>query len=268
MFRMDSSIALSKNRRQYFNGLAGFLGVRDGQRKDYPGVKAYAHYLFNLDLMGFEPRDFPLTDFLAEQKRCSMPTAHEWWDNCLVRGAVLPDNEMGDLKMATDHDWEVERDLLHLKYQNWCRDNNIRSKRSDIPNRFYKSLNQITGSTPVRTDRVTKRQYVTLPRLSEARQHMRRHYPGFVYDVHTEPPAEAIARLSAEIARLTARKEELERMPVDLVNQSIMPMLVDDISAAPVIPDGLFTPAPQVAHPNGYPPASPPASPPRLDVWS
>ncbi len=57
---------------------------------DAGGRESLLHYLMNVDLKGYEVRDFPRTEALREQKLLSLSPEEEWWFRKLTEGSLLP----------------------------------------------------------------------------------------------------------------------------------------------------------------------------------
>jgi hypothetical protein len=57
--------------------------------KENGGKEALLHYLLNMDLKGFNPRNAPTTDGLHQQMGQSLESAEAFWHECLMMG-VLP----------------------------------------------------------------------------------------------------------------------------------------------------------------------------------
>lgn len=86
------------------------------------GEESLLHMLMNRDLEGFEPRVFPVTQALRDQKVLSYTTEEEWWYGKLVNG-----------RLATEHEgWsgEVPVEQLNADYVNYTRAFNITRRGS------------------------------------------------------------------------------------------------------------------------------------------
>lgn len=70
---------------EYFKDLVFYLGYdHDLTGNDTEvGVKAFADFLYNVDLSDWDPRKIPLTQALINQKLSSLPPIHQWYLNPL-----------------------------------------------------------------------------------------------------------------------------------------------------------------------------------------
>ncbi|MBU0706654.1 hypothetical protein KJ807_05580 [Patescibacteria group bacterium] len=204
---MDSSVASASDKRQYFNGLAAFLGVDT----DYAGVKAYAHRLFNIDLTDFEPRDFPITDFLAEQKRCSMPVTHAWWDECLENACLVSTSyDTNKTAIPSDKSTEVDCNDLYDQFRAWAEHNRQRHGPR-TKNLFFKDLNSVL---PLIVRRTHNQRMYTIPPLGECRRRLTMKYPGCGYE-KAETLDDSIQNAQLLLQQAQQRLDVLNRQKAD-----------------------------------------------------
>jgi hypothetical protein len=82
------------------------------------GLAAMLHDLLNYDLSGFDVRQVPQTEALADQKRHSLESLHAWWLAVLHRGFVYRSRH--GAPMFTHWDDFVTTELLYRSYLQWC----------------------------------------------------------------------------------------------------------------------------------------------------
>jgi hypothetical protein len=214
MFSMDSSIVRASNKRSYFNGLAEFLGIND---KTYRGLKAYAHYLFNLDVSQFEAKDFPVSEFMALQKRCSMPAPHAWWDECLQRGYIpARDVQILDpaivecnVPLSAVSATELYPETLYECYMSWCVKNQLRKRGRQSMALFYKDLKNVAKVSRMRNG--SGRELTRLPKLCECRHIMGSFYSGCKYDENsTWSIKDELEANREELRKLGQRRRQLQ----------------------------------------------------------
>jgi len=101
--------------RQYFKAL--------NEQMQNGGLAAMIHDLLHRDISGFEVRDIPQTEALAEQKMLSLDTLDKWWLAVLERGFVW-ESRYGETEFL---DWWpfVSTQLLHKSYLQWCARNRV-----------------------------------------------------------------------------------------------------------------------------------------------
>lgn len=98
------------------------LGKAPGEPKR--GVYALAHFLYTMDISGWNPKVIPNTKFMEYLKLSNMPLVHEWWYQCLLARCIIGHNDV-DLQLSTPNpEWEA--DQLHIlsqeliqAYLNW-----------------------------------------------------------------------------------------------------------------------------------------------------
>ena len=98
--KADSSINVD---RKYFVDLIEDFLQLDVVDSQFAGVKAYANFLYNVDLTDWNPRDIPITETLIQNKLSSMPVPHQYIYECLVAAEVLNATEN-----YTGHPWSNE----------------------------------------------------------------------------------------------------------------------------------------------------------------
>jgi hypothetical protein len=101
--------------RDYFN--AYWRAVEDQEQ-----LGAFLYYLQNLDLRGFNVRDFPMTEMLAEQKLATLAHEEKWLFEILSRGYVDDPATIGGMTIngysSIGHVWrnEAATVFLHNNY--------------------------------------------------------------------------------------------------------------------------------------------------------
>tara|TARA_R110000772_G_scaffold194952_1_gene305661 strand:- start:33 stop:3434 length:3402 start_codon:yes stop_codon:yes gene_type:complete len=75
--------ATTARHREYFQAISGKTHAGIHQDK----VQAFAKYLFNRDLTGFNHKDIPITDFVTQQMETNMDAVTKWWYHVLQNGA-------------------------------------------------------------------------------------------------------------------------------------------------------------------------------------
>lgn len=93
--------------REYFDRLVAW-------KQDPDNVAAFVEHLMLMDISAFNPRNFPETRELAEQRLHSLDATAKWWLDCLSRGSVVPNG----------HTWHetVTSAALHDSQILWCDD--------------------------------------------------------------------------------------------------------------------------------------------------
>ena len=94
------------------------------------GLAAMIHELLHRDISGFEVRDVPQTEGLADQKELSLDSLDQWWLAVLERGYVW-DSRCGVADFLT---WRpfASTQLLQRSYLQWCKANSVRWPMSRI----------------------------------------------------------------------------------------------------------------------------------------
>jgi hypothetical protein len=156
---------------------------------------ALAHVLYQRDITQFQPRQFPVTEALREQKQLSMSSSASWWQRCLGHGSVD----------ATTRDWppECPKADLFTFYIAYCK--NAKLAPVDV-GRFWISMYEVIGGKPAREHRPGGGQRVVrIPPLDECRAIMCRlqHDPHLFADVEAEE--RAVAALSSSDADVDTR---------------------------------------------------------------
>lgn len=123
--RADSSVNADKD---YFVDLINDFLKLDEANSALPGVNAYADFLYNIDLEGWNPREIPVTEALIEFKLSSMPPPHQWAYECLSASKLFNAGEGCGMVTygATDIEWGGEwiilpQSQLWNAYVAWCR---------------------------------------------------------------------------------------------------------------------------------------------------
>lgn len=94
------------------------------------GLAAMIHELLHMDLSGFEVRDIPDSEALADQKKHSLDTLDRWWPAVRERGFVWCSRH-GLAKFNEWHEF-VSTELLNRSYLQWCGDNRVRRPMSRV----------------------------------------------------------------------------------------------------------------------------------------
>jgi hypothetical protein len=81
------------------------------------GPAALLHYLQEVDLTGFNPRDIPRGDALRRQAELTAlrTPAVAWWHQCLTEGEVRWRDNLGERVAQLSEDGETEIDRAHLR---------------------------------------------------------------------------------------------------------------------------------------------------------
>jgi hypothetical protein len=69
---------------KYFNAIIDQL--KSGGESNSGGYEAMLYELLNRDISQFDPRRFPQTEALFQQKQLSFDAATQWWFDCLING--------------------------------------------------------------------------------------------------------------------------------------------------------------------------------------
>jgi hypothetical protein len=128
----DWVVPASHDERRYF--MLNASDHRVGQRAYFAaivaqmnggGLAAMIHAMLNRDISGFDVRDVPQTEALAEQKKHSLDTLDRWWLTALERGFVWKSRHGLKAFAGWTADGFCSTELLHRSYLQWCGDNRV-----------------------------------------------------------------------------------------------------------------------------------------------
>lgn len=119
-FEVDAKWALAdpKEKKAYF----AKIGAVDPRH--------FAHYLYHLDLTGFDPEDIPSTRYSREQKWDGMTVLMKWLDHWLSH----PENDVAGIKKSSD---------VYKLFRDYCDENNIEKKDCMPQKRFEARLPKV-----------------------------------------------------------------------------------------------------------------------------
>lgn len=108
--------------RKYFAAIAAQM--------EAGGLAAMIHELLHLDLTGFEVRDVPQSEALADQKKHSMDHLDRWWLEVLERGFIWRSRH----GIAEFSEWFefASTEILNRSYLQWCAENRVTRPMSRV----------------------------------------------------------------------------------------------------------------------------------------
>ena len=165
----------------YFEEMVEFLGINDAS---FAGVKAFAHYLYRIDLSQWNPRRIPHTRYLILMKLGTMPTVHRWWLDCLKKHAVIINNDINVLPLLSWADDAVE--MSKSEFFNSFRTWNIHRHEDIDVSHFIILIKQVCPS--LNTRRVgghvssTRDRTVIIPSMNCCRREFRNYYRGMSFE--------------------------------------------------------------------------------------
>lgn len=120
--KADSSINVDKD--YFVDIIRDFFEFDSGEDEAvclYRGVCAYAHYLYNLDLSGWNPRKIPVTETLILSKLSSMSMPHQYVYECLS-AALLLHADPNYVSIPWSDDWtSLPRSDIWEGYLHWAK---------------------------------------------------------------------------------------------------------------------------------------------------
>ena len=144
MIEQDSSIIYATDRKEYFDGIAGFL-----HDDDFFGTKILIDFLNLLDLSDYDQSYIPNTQYRAKQKIISATPAHRFWFECLQNGKIASDSIATPSyawynEYVTTTKLKVYNDDLYSHFLNWAKKNHVQAGSGQ---HFTRTLGQIVSFT-------------------------------------------------------------------------------------------------------------------------
>lgn len=166
----------------YFDQMAAFLGINDGT---LTGVKAFADFLYNIDLSLWNPRMIPHTRYLILMKLGTMPSVHRWWLESLKKFSILRNNDQLAIPIPG---WEMaqiemKKSEFFDNYRTW----NIKRNEDIDMSHFVILIKQVCPSlnTSRRVGGHTsneRERMVSIPPMRRCREEFRNYYRGMSFE--------------------------------------------------------------------------------------
>lgn len=205
--KCDSSIA---GNLDYFNDFV--TSLHDDNDKL---IKAFADYLYNMDLSKFDVRNVPITEELVNQKVNSMPDVHDWWYNCV--------NERIIYHQGTEYIMDDNVKIVMLKsalFESYkLSTGNLKRTNSD----FWKLLKKVCVITEHKPHGGSR--LVTIPLLCSCVSSIQDYYKGLLSN------RENIERIDSSIVKMPNWDHSFNGDILDFVKKFKQPILpnIEDV---------------------------------------
>ena len=136
---------------------------------DNGGIEAILHFLLNVELDDWHPRERPKNKFGCDIKLRSSDSSTRWWYECLSEGSV--NVEAGGSLQSHEFGSEIVKSDLTASYQQYCKTHSL---RIDNPSVMFKKLRKLcleaVESKVKPAGQSTRHKSWHLPPLSSARE--------------------------------------------------------------------------------------------------